>query len=58
MVICRFVGNGPTSMYSRQKRVTPELDDAPDFAWLVERVANGVIRRHAPETLVLIKIDN
>ncbi len=39
-------------------KVTFEIDDAPDFVRQVEQVANGVIRRHAPETLVLIKIDN
>jgi len=38
--------------------VTFEIDDAPDFVRHVEQVANGVNRRHAPETLVLIKIDN
>jgi hypothetical protein len=39
-------------------KVTFEIDGAPDFVRQVEQVANGVIRRHAPETLVLIKIDN
>lgn len=39
-------------------RVIPDIDDAPDFGRQVEQVANGVIRLHAPETLVLIKIDN
>jgi hypothetical protein len=39
-------------------KISPEFDDAPDFIRQVERVANGVIRSHAPETLVLIKIDN
>jgi hypothetical protein len=46
------------TIYLRAMRITPEFDDAPDFIGEVERVANGVIRRHAPETLVLIKIDN
>jgi hypothetical protein len=39
-------------------RLTADTDDAPDFVRRVEQVANGVIRLHAPETLVLIKIDN
>jgi hypothetical protein len=39
-------------------RITPDVDDAPDFVREIELMANGVIRRHAPETLVLIKIDN
>src|SRR5580692_2534508 len=39
-------------------KIRPEIDDAPDFVRLIEQVANGVIRRHSPETLVLIKIDN
>ena len=44
--------------YTDRMRVTPDTDDAPDFVRQVEQVANGVIRLHAPETLVLIKIDN
>jgi hypothetical protein len=39
-------------------KITPEVDDSPDFVRQVEQVANGVIRLHAPETLVLTKIDN
>jgi len=39
-------------------KITPEIDDAPDFVRQVEQVANGVIHLHAPETLVLIKIDS
>src|SRR5258708_27266384 len=39
-------------------RIIPEIDDAPDFVNKVAQVANGIIRLHAPETLVLIKIDN
>ncbi|MGC2821090.1 MAG: hypothetical protein WA198_15470 [Candidatus Sulfotelmatobacter sp.] len=39
-------------------RITPEIDDAPDFVRQVEQVVNGIVRLHAPETLVLIKIDN
>jgi hypothetical protein len=39
-------------------RITPEIDDAPDFIRQVERVANGIVRLHVPETLLLIKIDN
>ena len=44
--------------YTDRMRITPDIDDAPDFVRQVEQVANGVIRLHAPETLVLIKIDN
>jgi hypothetical protein len=44
--------------YTDGMRVTPDIDDAPDFVRQVEQVANGVIRRHASETVVLIKIDN
>jgi hypothetical protein len=39
-------------------KITPEIDDSPDFVRQVEQVVNGVIRLHAPGTLVLIKIDN
>src|ERR1035441_403754 len=39
-------------------KITPEIDDSPDFVRQVEQVVNGVICLHAPETLVLIKIDN
>src|SRR5260221_4421636 len=39
-------------------RISPDIDDAPDFVNQVEHAANGVVRLHAPETLVLIKIDN
>ena len=39
-------------------RITAHIDDAPGFITRVEQLAKGVIRRHAPETLVLIKIDN
>jgi len=39
-------------------RITLGLDDAPDFIRQVEQLANGVIRLHAPEAIVLIKIDN
>jgi hypothetical protein len=44
--------------YTSSMRITPDIDEAPDFIRQVEQVANGVIPRHAPETLVLIKIDN
>src|SRR5262249_38321002 len=44
--------------YTGRMRITPEYDDAPDFIRQVEQVANGIIRRHASETLVLVKIDN
>jgi len=39
-------------------KMTPEFDDAPDFIKHVEQVVKGVFRRHLPETLVLIKINN
>jgi hypothetical protein len=39
-------------------KMTREFDDAPDFIRHVEQVVNGVVRRHSPETLVLIKINN
>jgi hypothetical protein len=39
-------------------KITPEFDDAPDFVTKVEQAVNGIIRRHAPETIFLIKIDN
>jgi hypothetical protein len=45
-------------VYTDRVRITPDLDDAPDFVRQVEQVANGVIRLHAPESLILIKIDN
>ena len=39
--------------------MAPEFrDDAPDFIRHVGQVVNGVVRRHLPETLVLIKINN
>ena len=41
-----------------QMKMTPEFDDAPDFIRHVEQVVNGVVRRHSPETFVLIKINN
>jgi hypothetical protein len=39
-------------------KIIPEIDDAPDFIRQVEQVANGLLRRHAPKSLVLVKIDN
>jgi len=45
-------------MWPIQMKMTPEFDDAPDFIRHVEQVVNGVVRRHLPETLVLIKINN
>lgn len=39
-------------------KMTPEFDDAPGFIGHVEQVVNGVVRRHLPETLVLIKINH
>ncbi len=44
--------------YTYGMRITPESDDAPDFVRHVERVVNGIIRLLAPESVVLIKIDN
>jgi len=44
--------------YTDRMRIIPDGDDAPDFVRQVAQVANGVIRLHAPETLVVIKIDN
>ncbi|MGD1025651.1 MAG: hypothetical protein ABR880_22960 [Candidatus Sulfotelmatobacter sp.] len=44
--------------YTDRMRITPDTDDAPDFVRQVEQVVNGVSRRHAPEALALIKIDN
>jgi hypothetical protein len=38
--------------------ITPEKDDATDFVVTVERAVSGLIRRDAPSSLVLIKIDN
>ncbi len=39
-------------------RILPDTDDAPEFIALVERICLGVLRHHAPESIVLIKIDN
>jgi hypothetical protein len=39
-------------------KIPPEFDDAPDFIGHVEGAVNGVVRRHSPEALVLIKINN
>ena len=39
-------------------KMTPEFDDAPQFIRHVEQMVNGVVRRHLPETLILIKINN
>jgi hypothetical protein len=44
--------------YTDSVRISPGIDDAPDFVRRVEQSAGGVVRRHAPETLILIKIDN
>lgn len=44
--------------YTDGMRITSDIDDAPDFVKQVEQVASGVTRLHAPQTLVLIKIDN
>jgi hypothetical protein len=38
--------------------IVPEHDDAPEFISIVERAVGGVLRRHTPQTLVLIKINN
>lgn len=39
-------------------KVAPQLDDAPDFIGYIERVVNGIVRRHCPDTIALVKIDN
>jgi len=39
-------------------KITPEFDDAADFVTKVQQAVNGIIRRHAPETIFLMKIDN
>jgi len=38
--------------------IIAQSDDALEFVQQVEQVANGVILRHAPVALVLVKIDN
>src|SRR5215467_316509 len=39
-------------------RIQPEPGDAPEFVSHVEAVVNGILRRHAPRELILIKINN
>jgi hypothetical protein len=39
-------------------KILPDIDDAPDFIRQVEHLVNGLLRRHAPSSLVLVKIDN
>lgn len=39
-------------------KIIPEFDDAVDFVEQVEQTSNGVMLRHAPEILYLIKINN
>jgi hypothetical protein len=41
-----------------QMRIEVQSGDSPDFIHRVEEAVNGVLRVYAPETLVLIKIDN
>jgi hypothetical protein len=38
--------------------IAPEFDDEPEFVRLVELAVNGVLRRHSPAALALVKIDN
>jgi hypothetical protein len=38
--------------------IVPQEDDAPEFTNILEGVVSGIARRHLPQTLVLIKIDN
>jgi hypothetical protein len=45
-------------LYLMRMKIRPEFDDAPDFITRVQQAVNGVLRRHEPETLVLVKIDN
>lgn len=39
-------------------KIQAQIDDAPEFVAKVEELANGILRRHAPPALILIKIDN
>jgi hypothetical protein len=39
-------------------KIQAEIDDAPEFIAKVEALANGILRRHAPSELILIKINN
>ena len=39
-------------------RIQTEPGDAPGFVSFVAAVANGILRRHAPPELILIKINN
>ena len=39
-------------------RIAAAPDDATDFVSIVERVILGIVARHSPKTLVVIKIDN
>ena len=38
--------------------IAPQIDDEPEYVKLVEMAVNGVLRRHLPASLALIKIDN
>jgi len=44
--------------YIDDMKIMPAFDDAPDFVKQVEQVVNGIIHRHSPEIVVLLKIDN
>jgi len=39
-------------------KIQAQIDDAPEFIAQVEALANGILYRHAPPELVLIKINN
>ena len=39
-------------------KITPQSDDAANFVMQVMQTANGILHRHTPETLLLVKIDN
>ncbi len=43
---------------NEKMRIRPEEDDSPDFAGMVEAVANGITRSYPTTELIVIKIDN
>src|SRR5882757_1388862 len=45
-------------IHSLSMQIIPEQDDAHDFVALIEQSVNGILRRYAPLSLVLIKVDN
>src|ERR1700743_1077250 len=50
--------DGPNCLYLEQMKITPQSDDAANFVMQVMQTANGILHRHTPETLLLVKIDN